>query len=324
MFIRKIQKLFSRGGKEKNNKKKEQKGEHVYGNRMMLVAPITVGIAFPEMSPLEISPERPISPRPAVHSSHSVAAYGQEDLASIDGIPRPAFPRSLSTNMIDEERSQIDRHLRYETLDRRGLRLTTIVVGPKRLRALEEWEDLEQRAQEEAGNSLPVLPVMNKRGEAGAETGREFGDCKITVPAKPTPVRDEEPCDRRQGRKSIHRRMAMETGLRLRRWVDSKVGSITRPTRGPIARGFPFWLRDGVDPTVDTSSPHLYGRDRPGPKRTVHPRPWGTVLVTSATPPRTVPREFYREFARAAWYHFPNGFKDNEEEYAAYQQWMDA
>ncbi|KAF3203199.1 hypothetical protein TWF679_010509 [Orbilia oligospora] len=301
---------------------------------MTVVAPITLALALPEMSPAEISTEIPAIPRPAVlrdqifctsrGSSQLVAAYGHEDLIPIDGIPRPAFPRSFSAGMLHEERSQMDRHIRYETLDKRGLKLSTVVVGPKR----SEWESLEGRAEREVKSHLPVPPRTTEGGEDDEEimegrTGREFGDFTITVPTKPAPVRDEENLVGYKV-KSTHRRVAKKSCLGLRRWVDSKVGSIKRLNRAPVARGFRFWLRDGVDPTVDTSCPRLYGRDRPGPKKTVHPRPWDTILVTSVAPPRAVPREVYRDFIRVAWYYFPDGFETVEEEYAAYEQWVDA
>ncbi|KAF3105627.1 hypothetical protein TWF706_003736 [Orbilia oligospora] len=341
MLGEKIRKFLLRGGlkKKQDNQKKEKNGEHVYSNRMTVVAPITLALALPEMSPAEISTEIPAIPRPAVLrdqiirtsrvSSHSLATYGHEDLIPIDGIPRPAFPRSFSAGMLHEERSQINRHIRYETLDKRGLKLSTVVVGPKRSAALAEWEGLEEGAEREVKSHLPIPPMTAEGGGEEDEevmeggTGREFGDFTITVPTKPAPVRDEENLVGYKV-KSTHRRVAKKACLGLRRWVDSKVGSIKRPNRAPIARGFRFWLRDGVDPTVDTSCPRLYGRDRPGPKRTVHPRPWDTVLVTSATPPRAVPREVYRDFIRVAWYYFPDGFETVEEGYTAYEQWVDA
>ncbi|KAK6511450.1 hypothetical protein TWF481_000366 [Arthrobotrys musiformis] len=329
MFSQRILNLFRRGLGEKKEKKREgkkQEGEYIYGNRMMVVAPITLGLALPEMSPTAISSEVPSLPQPAILrdqispaarvSCHSVFTYGQEDLADIDQIPRPAFPRSLSAEMLREERSQLDRHLRYETLNKKGLCLPTVVVGPKRLAALGEWEDLEERAGGETKGALFVPPKMSDgSGEAGVGARREFGDCKITVPTKPVLVSDSEPSPL-VGRTT--------KGLRLRRWVGSKVDSIVRPNPGPIETGFRFRLRDGVDQTVDTSSLRLYGRDKPGLKRTVHPRPWSTVLVTSATRPRAVPREYYREFARAAWYYYPQGFKSNDEEYAAFEQWVES
>ncbi|KAF3277767.1 hypothetical protein TWF970_005020 [Orbilia oligospora] len=306
-----IRKFLLRGGlkKKQDNQKKEKNGEHVYSNRMTVVAPITLALALPEMSPAEISTEIPAIPRPAVLR---------------DQIIHNSRVRSFSAGMLHEERSQRDRHIRYETLDRGGLKLSTVVVAA----ALAEWEGLEERAEREVKSHLPVPPRTAEGGEESKEmmeggTGREFGDFTVAVPAKPAPVRDEENLVGYKV-KTTHRRVAKKACLGLRRWVDSKVGSIKRPNRDPVARGFRFWLRDGVDPTVDTSCPRLYGRDRPGPKKTVHPRPWDTVLVTSATAPRAVPREVYRDFIRIAWYYFPDGFETVEEEYAAYEQWVDA
>ncbi|KAK6510816.1 hypothetical protein TWF506_009911 [Arthrobotrys conoides] len=323
-----IRKIFLRGGQ----RKKKGGKEHVYSNRILAVAPITLALALPEMSPSEVSPETPALSKPAVLkdqvsrairvSSHSLGAYGQDDLVAIDGIPRPAFPRSFSAGMLHEERAQIDRHMRYETLEKRGLKLSTVVVGPKRSSALAEWEGLEERAREVMSHQ-PVPPKIAREEETREGSGREFGDFTITVPTKPAPARDEKNLVGHKG-EAIRRRMAKRTCLGLRLWVGSKVGSIKRPNRDPVARGFRFWLRDGVGSRVDTSCPRLYGRDRPGPKRTVHPRPWDTVLVTSIGPPKAVPREVYQEFIRAAWYYFPYGFKDTDEEYAAYEEWLDA
>ncbi|KAK6334848.1 hypothetical protein TWF718_010293 [Orbilia javanica] len=336
-MIRKgIQRLLQKveGVKEKIKGKDNKAKGHVYSSRIMVIAPMTLALALPEMSPEGAISEVLAPPQPVIvkdeifstaqGSSHSVAPYDQEDLAAIDGVIRPAFPRSLSAEMIHEERSQLERHLRHERLSQRGVKLTTTILGKKRSTALAAWESLEERAQKEAKTDLPVMPKTSEGAERESwAKRREFGSFKTTIPTKPVPVRDEEFCDERWD-KPVQERIVIKTSFRLRRRLNSKVASITQPTQAPIRRGFRFWLRDGVDPTVDTSYPHLYGQDRPGMKKTVHPRPWDTVLVTSVRPPRVVPREVYREFTRAAWYYFPRGFKDNDEEYAAYQQWLDA
>ncbi|KAF3130720.1 hypothetical protein TWF594_010244 [Orbilia oligospora] len=205
MLGEKIRKFLLRGGlkKKQDNQKKEKNGEHVYSNRMTVVAPITLALALPEMSPAEISTEIPAIPRPAVLrdqiirtsrvSSHSLATYGHEDLIPIDGIPRPAFPRSFSAGMLHEERSQINRHIRYETLDKRGLKLSTVVVGPKRSAALAEWEGLEEGAEREVKSHLPIPPMT---AEGGGEEDEEVMEGEpgassviLQSPFRPSPPR---------------------------------------------------------------------------------------------------------------------------------------
>ncbi|KAF3309161.1 hypothetical protein TWF173_011392 [Orbilia oligospora] len=270
-----IRKFLLRGGlkKKQDNQKKEKNGEHVYSNRMTVVAPITLALALPEIR----------------GSSHSLATYGHEDLIPIDGIPRPAFPRSFSAGMLHEERSQRDRHIRYETLDKRGLKLSTVVVGPKRSAALAEWEGLAERAGREVESHLPVPPRTAEGGEESKEmmeggTGREFGDFTVAVPAKPAPVRDEENLVGYKV-KSTHRRVAKKACLGLRRWVDSKVGSIKRPNRDPVARGFRFWLRDGLTRrSTPLARACMAETDQGQRRRCTHAR--GTLFLSPAPLPQ--------------------------------------
>ncbi|KAK6529685.1 hypothetical protein TWF281_008848 [Arthrobotrys megalospora] len=200
-----------------------------------------MGIALPQLtapipgSPAKVSSGSPTLPPPAVLrdtvTSHSMRAYGQEELAPIDAVPRPAFPRSLSMNMLHEERSQLKCHIRYESLEQRGLEISTVIVGPKRLAALGEWEKLEERAEAEAKHPLPALTQVAEVQEIVEEeivksAKREPSEHSAIVPTKPATICDEESLVR-LGEKAILNRMAnafrlekVAKCLGLRRWFS--------------------------------------------------------------------------------------------------------
>ncbi|KAK6354227.1 hypothetical protein TWF730_008639 [Orbilia blumenaviensis] len=250
MLCKKFLRAFSRRSRERRQGKKET--SQVFSTKMMVVAPITMGLAFPTMSPTEAPSGIPAPHQPAITrdevptvayvSPGPLDKYSQEEPMAIDGIPQSTLLQAGSFEGGEERR----------------------MVAPE----------------------------------------REFGGLPAPVPTKPATS-------------------GMAKGLGLRRWVASRVASVKQPARSPVGRGFQYWLRDDVgDLTVDLTDARLYGKDRPGPKRTVHPRPWDTVLVANPTPPKAACREQYREFAREAWYSHPNGFGGDDEELAAFEQWM--
>ncbi|KAK6354226.1 hypothetical protein TWF730_008638 [Orbilia blumenaviensis] len=269
-------------------KAKKQEAASLSSPQISIIAPLTVGIIRLGL------PQSPDTPKGGSEpgyqeSSHSVIigaygslgrgsslslpTYGQEDLVSIDLVPVPSFPRSLSTDRLDEDPSHLARHFRYEMLKTRGIRAPTIIVGPTRLRALEAYEKLEERAAEGVNRPLAV----NSRTEAdngGWQRGLDG-------------VADVEARTKGKNRKSIPQGMArilhtVKRGIMgLGASGSRKGGPIKEPSEGPITMGPQLWLREGVTLGANprASSPHLYGRDSDGPKRTVHPREWETELV---------------------------------------------
>ncbi|KAK6354228.1 hypothetical protein TWF730_008640 [Orbilia blumenaviensis] len=328
-FYDKLLGVFHRGPKAKQEKKQKNGHQGDILRQMLQVPPAAVGLALPGVSfkSAQVSSELPTPPPRVVFkdqvSSRSLPTYGQEDLVAIDMVPRPAYPRSFSAGMLHEEQSQIRCHARYETLERRGINVPTVVVGPVRLSALRDWEALGERAEAEV--NLPLPGLLSAVGEPGCE----FVGNSAYVPATPRFPREEKPRAERGKKKSIRGRMARVFQVKGIQNVFTsnrpRANKVTRPTGNPAGsagQGFRLWLRDGVDPWADASNPCLHGRDKPGLLRTVHPRPWVTTIVTAATAPKAVPRKNYRDFAREMWFYFPNGFASGAEEYSAFEEWF--
>ncbi|KAF3171762.1 hypothetical protein TWF788_009666 [Orbilia oligospora] len=205
-------------------------------------------------------------------ATQSLMAYGQADLTNIDRVPRPHWGSGLSEARIRESQSRVKTHYRYEKLEKRGIKAPTLLVGPKRMDALEAYEELEEKAANGLKDCLAAAQSQMK-GERTTEA----------------------PSDKNQG-------MAVGKGrLGSARSAVPRVNLFLRPVKTPLSMGFRRWLREGVDRGLQPHAvgAHLYGRDkRGGSKRTVFPREWETTLVTSAERPRAIPHEYYQQFAR--------------------------
>ncbi|KAF3169371.1 hypothetical protein TWF225_011380 [Orbilia oligospora] len=312
-FVQKVTGFFARSS-EKKKKKEKREDQHVYGRHMLVVPPITTAMVFAQLPPGEPMKANLPKPPPKAHirehksyaagPCRSLPAYTQEGLAAIDLIPRPAWETSLSLNKLEEEQSQINRHFRYAFWDKKGIKSPTIAVGPVRMRALKECEDIMERAEKE---SLPVDIDTEGANYESEPTG---------VAILPS-TKDEEWLGKIEGKSLVNRiTRAFKIGkvMKLvgtgRRGVGQKVKPLPEPVENPLSLGFRRWLREGVDPAANpqTSSPRLYGRDRKGPKRTVFPREWNTTLVTKAERPCAVPAE---------------GYGSTAAEYATFQQWLE-
>ncbi|KAF3171763.1 hypothetical protein TWF788_009667 [Orbilia oligospora] len=303
-FVQKVTGFFARSSEKKKKEKKED--QHVYGRHMLVVAPITTAMVFVQLPPGEPMEANVPKPPPKAHirehrsytagSCRSLPAYTQEGLAAIDLIPRPAWETSLSLNKLEEEQSQINRHFRYAFWDKKGIKSPTIAVGPVRMRALKECENIMERAEKE---SLPL----------DIDTEGANYESEPTGVAIPPSTKDEEWLEKIEGKSLVNRitrAFKLEKVMKLvgtgRRGVGQKVKLLLEPVENPLSLGFRRWLREGVDPAANpqTSSPRLYGRDRKGPKRTVFPREWNTTL-----------------------YLFPGGYGSTAAEYATFQQWLE-
>ncbi|KAK6510815.1 hypothetical protein TWF506_009910 [Arthrobotrys conoides] len=302
-FVHKLVRIFARTSEQKK-REKEQK-EHVYGRHMLVIAPITTGMVFVQLPTGSVETELSSVP-PKAHireqkpyaagSCRSLPIYTEEGLAAIDLVPRPAWETSLSLNKLGEKKSQVARHFRYAILNKKGIKTPTIAVGPTRLKALEEYEEIMERAEKES-LTLGTDTEVTKHGS------------ELTSTTMPQSTKDEESLVKIE-EKSLLNRMARALKIEMpvkvmgtgRRGVGQKVKPFSEPVEGPLSLGFRRWLREGVDPAANprTSSPCLYGRDRDGPKRTVFPREWETTLVTTAERPHAVPAAYYQRFIREA------------------------
>ncbi|RVD83391.1 uncharacterized protein DFL_007778 [Arthrobotrys flagrans] len=310
-FLQKFKDIFVRGDK----KKTKLKG-HVYGRRTLVAAPVTAGMVCVQLPPGGLEPDMPQAPPKArvrqrnlsaATSCRSLTAYGQEGLAAIGMVPRPAWESSSSLDKLDEKEMQIKKHLRYALLNKKDINAPVTTVGPNRLRALEGYEDSMEGAEKEATQSLDVKTK-------GTES--ETGPSSVAVQSA---VKDEESLARIEGKPLLNRvarafkidKVTKSVGTG-RRGVGQKAKPLPKPAEDPLSLGPRRWFREGVDPAADprTSSPRLFGRDHKGPKRTVFPREWDTMLVATVGRPRAVPAKYYKEFARETQYIFPGGFKD--------------
>ncbi|KAF3919368.1 hypothetical protein ABW21_db0204965 [Orbilia brochopaga] len=233
-------------------KKKTPQAEHIYSRQMMLIAPLTANIALPELpisvnatppprlSTAEVSSPQP-QDAPVILPAHiSVPAYDQEGLSRIDAVACPAWKQSLSCSQITEQEAHKRRHYTFAKVAKRGTRVPTMPVGPKRLAALEAYEELDARA-------LPISHPLPQFAEAVA--GVEEPPSK-NITAKPmTETETTKNTNKASG--------------------FSKIKRFGKRQADQSARG---WGREGVDPGLQprNGSPHLYGRDRR--RRSTNPR----------------------------------------------------
>ncbi|KAK6354225.1 hypothetical protein TWF730_008637 [Orbilia blumenaviensis] len=302
IFIKKLVSFFNCFSGR--SQKKENPNEQVFSRHMLLVAPITTGIVFVQLPPGGEDPST-ITPPPkarvtetstfAARSCCSMPAYGQEELASIGMVPIPAWGASLSMGNIGEEEEHIKRHRRYAFLNKRGINAPTTVIGPTRLRALEDYQRLEERAMGRVAHPLPALTEGTHCGTDPIAQTNKDEESQIGIEGKS--LFD------RVARAFKLERVAGSMGIG-RRGVSQRASSTPEPVGNSFSMGFRRWLRDGVDPAADprASNLYLFGHDNRGngPKRTVFPREWDTTVITTVEKPRTVPAKYYRDFTRDA------------------------
>ncbi|EPS35433.1 hypothetical protein H072_11175 [Dactylellina haptotyla CBS 200.50] len=141
-----------------------------YSRMVLLIAPLTTNIVFFGLPP--IAPQ-PTSSVPGIAqggkgcrgleelgvtitSTRSLMVYCQEELASIDLVPITARAAHASCTQLSESIEDRQRQIRFEVLRKRGIETPTMLIGDNRLRALREYEELEERARP-ITDPLPVI-----------------------------------------------------------------------------------------------------------------------------------------------------------------------
>ncbi|KAK6334849.1 hypothetical protein TWF718_010294 [Orbilia javanica] len=250
---------------------------------LKMVASIVPKTPQPTLGEFEHTIELPAIPKRAFirentlskTSIQSLMAYGQTELAGIDAIPRPHWAGpGLSDGNIHDIQTHIKTYYRYETLEKRGIKAPTILVGPSRRNALEAYEKLEERTLDGVKALLkPTQAKIKEDGKTGVKDEGSQIKIEYVVEGCRSPSRRREP----------------------------HIKPPPQPAGAPVSMGYRRWLREGVEHGAEPHavSPRFYGRDKENCMiRTVFPRDWGTTLVTTVERPRAVPREYYQQFSR--------------------------
>ncbi|KAK6340731.1 hypothetical protein TWF696_009055 [Orbilia brochopaga] len=276
--------------------KKTPKGEHVYSRMTMLVAPLTTNLALPELPPSSVaaSPSPSSKPElitvptlaPVVSPVLSVPAYDQEGLARIDYVACPAWQQSLSCSQMSQNTTRKKRHYTFAKLTKRGTRAPTMPVGPKRLAALEAYEELDARA-------LPIShPLPQFSGAAAGLEEPSSQDLMTRLKKSEMQPQKAKTANRfrifkQYGKTIVKKLAATAEKLAARSHMVRPLHpspSSARLTAGWVARG---WGREGVDPWLQprVSSPHLYGRDRHATSLPTHEQRSNSNQITRPFPP---------------------------------------